>query len=685
MRRLTESLGVKISAVVAFMLLSVVLMVSVAGTVVMVAGNSYVDDGDTLRRQMATTYLSENNEIVSNLYQTYLDAKENTNVYEGRLMSPQTEFRPQEWNYRFVICDAEGEVLMENGTCEAPLYERVDTFTFSSYRDEQRRTLMFNTANERDNYLDGYLNTHSGVNYMYDTVADESTGYEVRYLLILTTSVRSSYTVVVHGMVTPELTAHDTLFAQFYWLDRWMAIRTWFLPVGVVSLVLMVCLGVFLLCAAGHKEGVEGIHLNWVDRIPLDLYAALLFAVGLFFLQVVDSISYWLRAHLILSMIVCGCLLVMLWLLMALVLSVAARAKAGGFWRNTVIYRAGRLVWRAGRRLKEGARYVMASLPLVWKSVLVAVALGFASLLFVRANALLWWLIVTVVWMSAFLMASIGLQRLQKGSEDLAKGHLDTPIDTTHLRGDLLRAADTLNRIGDGMTKAVNERMKSERMKTELITNVSHDIKTPLTSIVNYVDLLKKEQPEGERVQEYLQVLDRQSERLKKLIEDLVEASKASSGTLSVHLEPCEAGILLTQVAGEYEERAAAQQLELRVSQPEDPVRIAADGRHLSRVLENLMNNICKYSLPATRVYLSLETQGSEAVITLRNISRVPLNLTGDELQERFVRGDSSRNTEGSGLGLSIARSLTELQHGRMEILVDGDLFKVNLYFPLCR
>ena len=224
--------------------------------------------------------------------------------------------------------------------------------------------------------------------------------------------------------------------------------------------------------------------------------------------------------------------------------------------------------------------------------------------------------------------------------------------------------------------------MKSERMKTELITNVSHDIKTPLTSIVSYVDLLKKQAMPNDQAREYLEVLDRQSARLKKLTEDLVEASKASTGNLTVDFQRTDVNVLLTQSAGEYQEKLAAKGMDLILTPaPENPA-ISADGRLLWRVFENLLSNIHKYAQPGTRVYLTCEAGENQVTTTFRNISATPLNISADELMERFVRGDASRNTEGSGLGLSIARSLTQLQHGTFSLTIDGDLFKAALTFP---
>jgi signal transduction histidine kinase len=270
--------------------------------------------------------------------------------------------------------------------------------------------------------------------------------------------------------------------------------------------------------------------------------------------------------------------------------------------------------------------------------------------------------------------------QLQKASRKLAEGDLSYEVDTSKLHFEFKEHGENLNRISEGMAKAVEEKMKSERFKTELITNVSHDIKTPLTSIINYVDLLGKEELDNEKASEYIEVLERQSSKLKKLIEDLVEASKASSGSLSVNNEPLEAGVFITQAVGEFEEKLSDIGLELIITKPDEPVYIMADGKHLWRVVDNLMGNIIKYAQPSSRVYVSLEADASVR-ITFRNISKYQLNVSGDELLERFVRGDKSRNTEGHGLGLSIAQSLISLMGGSFDIIVDGDLFKTVITF----
>ena len=284
--------------------------------------------------------------------------------------------------------------------------------------------------------------------------------------------------------------------------------------------------------------------------------------------------------------------------------------------------------------------------------------------------------------MTVFLiLLTIWLQRLRRAATDLAEGRLDTKVDLAGMTPRLREHGEQLNSLSDVLTQAVDERTRSERMKAELITNVSHDIKTPLTSIVNYVDLLKKEPIEGERAREYLEILDRQSQRMKKLITDLVDASKASTGNLPTHPEPIALGLMLTQLAGEYQERLAAAGLEL-VCDAAPEQKVMADARLLGRVFDNLLGNAIKYALPGTRVYLTARIEDDCIAVELKNVSRERLSVSGEELTERFVRGDTSRNTEGSGLGLSIAKSLVELQEGTFRVAVDGDLFKITLTLP---
>ena len=271
--------------------------------------------------------------------------------------------------------------------------------------------------------------------------------------------------------------------------------------------------------------------------------------------------------------------------------------------------------------------------------------------------------------------------KLRKAVKEMTEGKLDCAIDTAHMLPDLREHAADLGNLSDGLGKAVEEQVKSQRFKTELITNVSHDLKTPLTSIINYVDLLQyPHTPEQEK--EYLAVLSRQSARMKKLIDDLMEMSKAASGSLPVEITQVDAGEAINQALGEFADKLAAADLTPVFRQPEEPILMMADGRLAWRAMSNLLSNAVKYALPGTRLYIDLSRAGSSVMISMKNISREQLNVSADELMERFVRGDTSRNTEGSGLGLNIAKSLMELQKGQLQLLVDGDLFKATLIFP---
>lgn len=283
----------------------------------------------------------------------------------------------------------------------------------------------------------------------------------------------------------------------------------------------------------------------------------------------------------------------------------------------------------------------------------------------------------------AFLKDAMDNKRLLDGCNRMKDGVFAEKISTDKLYFDKLALAEAINTMGEGLEKAVQTSMKDERMKTELITNVSHDIKTPLTSIINYVDLLKREGATPEEKEEYLRVLDAKSQRLKQLIEDLVEVSKTNTGNIELQLAQLDFKELLSQALGEFQEKFAERNLELVVTCAEHKIQIWADGRRCYRILENLLQNVYKYAMPNTRVYVDLQQEGSQMVFTMKNISEAPLNIPVEELMERFVRGDVSRSTSGSGLGLSITENLVHLQQGKLEVKLDGDLFKVEIRFPI--
>ena len=322
---------------------------------------------------------------------------------------------------------------------------------------------------------------------------------------------------------------------------------------------------------------------------------------------------------------------------------------------------------------------------LMWKLVLVLLAGFWLIVVFgLSAGGGAAFLIILYVFVFCPVVLYIGWEyrKINRVCDELAKGNIDAKIDSRHMIWDMKNQADNINAISDSINLAVEQKMKSERMKAELITNVSHDIKTPLTSIINYVDLLSREDIENETAREYIEVLDRQSNKLKKLIVDLIEASKASTGNLEIHPEEIDVRMALLQVTGEYEEKLKEAGVELFLNAPEESVMIRADGRYLFRIFDNLMTNIMKYSLCNTRAYIDLTTEAESVLVVFKNISREQLSVKGEDFTERFYRGDASRNTEGNGLGLAIVKSLAELMQGTISVVVDGDLFKVEIRFP---
>ena len=435
---------------------------------------------------------------------------------------------------------------------------------------------------------------------------------------------------------------------------------------AIGSLLLAILLFAFLMAAAGHRKGTDAITPRLTEKIPFDLFTAAVALAGFAFLAYFDDMmdrasrSYDIVLLLILAgLLLCAAVLLALWWCMSL----AVRVKTGGLIRGTLCYKLLRFLRRAVRALWGWGKMIVTSIPLIWRGMLILCGAEFVGLLILAMSdsgaGPIGFFINLFVFFPLALLALISAKKLRTGASEIAKGNTAYRIDTKYLFGEF----------------------RSERMKTELITNVSHDIKTPLTSIISYVDLLSKEEIENEKAREYLEVLQRQSARLKKLTDDLVEASKASSGALPVTIEDCDLSVMLDQTAGEYGEKLTEKGLTLVVRKGEGSVPVRADVRHTQRIFDNLMGNILKYALPGTRVYLELTEGESGPAVIFRNTSRNELELSAEELTERFVRGDASRSSEGSGLGLSIARSLAELQGGSLAVTVDGDLFKVTLGF----
>ncbi len=470
-----------------------------------------------------------------------------------------------------------------------------------------------------------------------------------------------------------------------WYANKGLGLVTWYLThfisltavFGLAALFFTVC----SLLLAGYVKNEEAPVARGIHKFPTDLLFIVFFTLAALFGvllwdDLIDRGGFYDITDRLLPMLCLPCLAVGLF---ACVYVFTVKLKSHTAVSSILIVR---LAKRCANLIKEASN----AMNVLWKLGAVYVIGGILGLivlaLFHDAGGMLvvLYLLFKLAELAFLVLLGVNLNTLQNGAKDLSEGKRVT-VKHKWLFGEFKKHAGYLNSIGDGINAAVEERLKSENTKTELITNVSHDLKTPLTSIVNYIDLLKKEPIDNPKAQEYIEVIDRQSQRLKKLTADIVDASKAAAGSVQMNLEPTDLNVLLGQVKGEYEEKLTKAGLTPVFTAPEEKVTVTADGRLLWRVFDNLLNNVCKYAQPDTRVYLTLTNENGKAKVVFRNISAEPLNISAADLTDRFVRGDASRNTEGSGLGLYIAKSLCETMGGGMTVEIDGDLFKVTVEF----
>lgn len=472
---------------------------------------------------------------------------------------------------------------------------------------------------------------------------------------------------------------------------------------AIASGAAMLAVIVWLTIVAGRSNKKEGICLNLIDHIKTEVFIGIfgiLPVVGILIIgsRITGSVlgvayenytttsEYAASAYAVSSpsatitvptLIIFGIYAVCICAVgLTFWLSMVRRVKAGTLWKNSLLKLLNKYFHIGIKHLNE-----------IWKAVIL-----FSGFILIHWIVIAMWdpgfllIIMLVAEAGAFfylMRRAIGRARIIRGVKAIADGQIDYKIPTDGLKGGQLEAAVSINQIGSGFDRAVEESLKNERLKTDLITNVSHDIKTPLTSIINYVELLKREKFDDPKIQNYIQVLEEKAYRLKTLTEDVVEASKVSSGNINLEMMNLNLVELVNQTCAEFEEKYEARHLELVLNLPAEPVTIYADGRRMWRVLANIFNNAAKYAMEGSRVYVDLFQTDKEVQFTMKNVSEQRLNISANELTERFIRGDLSRSTEGSGLGLSIAQNLTKLQGGTFELYLDGDLFKVLIRFPV--
>ncbi len=629
MTSIRNKLWAKITAILLVYILAAVWVLCGVGVIVLTQNDAYFDGGRTLH-----TYALDSgaNYYRSYLYQ-YLEAITYPDVFYADEQEFNDRFAKEHCNYFFTVTDEDGNTVLQNYTY-AP--------SARSYRHEYE-----------------FCETYQ---YEYDIPSETVLDRPIKYTL--------------NAGIADDMHAKDRIYYYTFYTDLLIHSR-YILAAGVCILpLLMLVLVIFLCCAAGHHESTPFIRLNALDRVPLDILitAMILLSLGAGFAA--DNLIYGA------DMEIWGFCVMWIPFSLMLLLTVATRTKCRTLFSNTLIWRLCRLIGKLCRLMWRAIE----KWQLYWKTALIWTGYSFAQLfvflLFSDTEYLAFWIPEKLLVTPLIVWAVIQLQMLRRAGKELADGHMDHHITTRYMFPAFKAHGENLNHLGDGMQKAMEESLKSERMRMELISNVSHDIKTPLTSIINYVDLLKADGLDSEQASEYLDVLERQSWRLKKLTEDVIEASKASTGHVAVQHSVLDSTILLQQALAEYEDRLRERQLEpvVRLDAPTMP--IVADGRLLWRVFDNLLSNIIKYAKQDTRVYVLAQEHADAICVTFKNISAAPLDISPDELSERFVRGDRSRHTDGSGLGLSIAKSLTELQDGRFSVDIDGDLFKVSVSFP---
>ncbi len=645
MKKFIGNTALKILAVSLSFIVFFTMVVSVVGSTVMLFSDFYTRDFETLEKNIMKNLAKKE---MYNLISLYDSSNENVESYY------------EDKNILYSITnDYSGE--------------RVTNYNAQDY------VVSYSTSEFVTRYVSGEKGElfYDADDVRYDPETNQYY-YYAKNNVVYKTNQKAEFTIYI---------PYDMQFTdRFFLMDKLINVgyrnRYTMIFLGVISLVLSVIIYSYLFISVGHRSNNEHVQVSLFNNIPADILSGIVFLIGLFGVWLIVDVFSGLVME-----IVAGAFVSVMFYFTALwyLLSIIVQIKVRTLIKHTFLYWLFKKLANFCRLIKHIFKNFATVYKVLWAiGIFWAFALFFVAFNYYESdNLTIGFFVISAIVSIILLLAAIAFQRVKRGGEKIVNGDLDSKIDTQYMFGDIKDFAESLNNINQGLQNAIDDKMKSERFKTELITNVSHDIKTPLTSIVNYVDLIKKEDCDNEKINEYIEVLDRQSSRLKKLIEDLVEASKASTGNLAVELTKCNLTVLVNQAVGEFCEKFENIGLQVVQTIDSQDVYILADGRRLWRVFDNLLNNICKYALSGTRVYIDMTKEHNRVAVTFRNISKHPINISSDELTERFVRGDRSRNTEGSGLGLSIAKSLTELQNGSFEINTDGDLFKAKVTFDI--
>lgn len=509
---------------------------------------------------------------------------------------------------------------------------------------------------------------------------DQNVKYTEKYSMPVWSSEGRDYTVDTY--VKEDLPKGCALeVAQKYGASAYSG-RMAIVLFAILNAIASITLFIYLIMVAGRREGDDELHLRRVDNGYADVYGIGVLACGTLCIAIADEVVRYNGPAAIIILVI-GVFVTAL-ITVATCMSISVQVKNRSFLRNSLTGRCCCFAWRILCKCWKVFMAVLsditAAIPNIWKNVAIVMVVLMVNFMLAGVGAIGLIVVESIIILMFVLYRTTNIDILDKAVEKIANGEVGQKIKLDNMMGGLKRRGENLVQIDEAVAKAVEEQLKSERLQTELITNVSHDIKTPLASIINYTDLLKQhlEDGEDETAKEYIEVISKNSQRLKKLTSDVVEASKASTGAIEVARERLDLGMLAEQSVTEYESMLKSAGL-TPVVNIDDGVEIEADGKLMWRIVDNILSNICKYALSGTRVYIEVKRIGDKAVAEFKNISQAELNVSTDELMERFVRGDASRNTEGSGLGLSIASNLAKLQGAVLDLSIDGDLFKTKL------
>ena len=520
----------------------------------------------------------------------------------------------------------------------------------------------------------------------YSIQLDETTGSEIT--THTTTNVKDFQIYSSYVEDFAEGSQYSVISKMLEKLAPFEQYSYFIIPVSTVLLILII---IYLIMSIGHKKDSDKITLNDFDKIPLELIIFFAITIGVIPFAFLSGINDDYRA--IISIVITACLVVYILSIITLY-TIIKRIKAREFLNTTITGKVLKWCWKIilkiYKKITKTWKTITYSTPITKKVYIYSVGFVIISLfiLWIFGGQIDFATFIMEILLICFVTYKIlkfvkDFSQIENKLKEMYEGNNQTELQENEFSGEMHNVVNYINDISNGFENAIQDRMKSERMKAELITNVSHDIKTPLTSIINYVDLLKQENIENNKAKEYIEILDNKSQRLKRLTEDLVEASKISTGNISLNLEKLNILELLKQAVGEFEDKFEKKNLSVIIDCKSTEINIMADSRYMFRVIENLFSNISKYALENSRVYIDVKENGENVLIEVKNISKDRLNISAEELMQRFVRGDKSRTTEGSGLGLSIAQNLTELQQGRFTLKLDGDLFKVELEFKM--